>query len=117
VKEIIAVIRPEKWRDTQRAALAAGASGITQHRALGRGKQAGLRYASGTNTVVMGYLPKRVVSCVVEDAQTEKVLAALMKANRTGNPGDGKVFVCPVEDAWRVRTEEHGDAALTGGVS
>jgi nitrogen regulatory protein PII len=67
MKEILAVIRPEKGREAMRAALEAGAQGVTQHRVLGRGKQAGLRYASaaGNGTVVMGYLPKRLVSCVV----------------------------------------------------
>lgn len=115
--EILAVIRPEKWRDTQRAVMAAGAQGVTQHRALGRGKQAGLKYAGaevdGVRTaVVMGYLPKRVVSCVVPAAKAGAVVQRLIEANRTGNPGDGKIFVFPVSEAWRVRTGERGVPAL-----
>jgi nitrogen regulatory protein PII 2 len=116
MKEILAVIRPEKWRDTQRAAMEAGAQGITQHRVLGRGRQAGLKYASATGTgesVVMSYLPKRLVSCVVPAAKSAAVVDALIKANRTGNAGDGKIFVCPVRAALRVRTEERGPAAVS----
>lgn len=113
MKEILAVIRPEKWRETHRAVIAAGATGVTQHRALGRGRQAGLRYAgTGGQPIVMGYLPKRMVSCVVPASKLEAVLNRLIEVNRTGNPGDGKVFVCPVGDAWRVRTAERGPAAV-----
>ena len=114
MKELVAVIRPEKWRETHRAAIEAGATGITQHRALGRGRQAGLRYAAanGGQPVVMGYLPKRLVSCIVTADKMPAVLKRLIEVNRTGNPGDGKIFVCPVADAWRVRTEERGQTAV-----
>lgn len=117
MKEILAIIRPEKWRDTQKAMMAAGAQGLTQHRALGRGKQAGLKYAGaevdGVRTaVVMGYLPKRVVTCFVQAGKVDAVVHKLIEANRTGNPGDGKVFVLPVTDAWRVRTGERGVPAI-----
>lgn len=113
LKEVIAVIRPEKWRDTQRAAMEAGAKGVTQHRVLGRGRQAGLKYAGQNGTgVVMSYLPKRLVSCIVPGESAHAVVDALIRANRTGNPGDGKVFVCPVAETWRVRTGERGAAAV-----
>jgi nitrogen regulatory protein PII 2 len=112
IKEIVAVIRPEKWRDTQRAAMDAGAQGITQHRVLGRGRQSGLKYAGAQGGASMNYLPKRLVSCMVAEEKADAVVQALIRANRTGNPGDGKIFVCPVEDAWRVRTEERGTPAV-----
>jgi nitrogen regulatory protein PII 2 len=115
MKEVMAVIRPEKWRDTQRAVMEAGAQGVTQFRVLGRGRQLGLRYTGTTpetGGILMSYLPKRLVTCIVEAGKVRAVVDAMMKANRTGNPGDGKVFVCPVGDAWRVRTEERGTAAV-----
>jgi nitrogen regulatory protein PII 2 len=112
LKEIIAVIRPEKGRATQEAILAAGAAGVSQHRALGRGRQSGLRYLSQGRTengfITMGYLPKRVLSCVVAARDARAVVDAIIGVNRSGNPGDGKVFVCPLEDAVRIRTGERG---------
>ncbi len=115
LKEILAIIRPEKWRDSQRAVMSAGAQGVTQHRVLGRGRQAGLKYASAAGdgkNVVMSYLPKRLVSCIVPAEKADAVIESLIRANRTGNPGDGKIFVCPVDDARRVRTGESGTAAV-----
>jgi nitrogen regulatory protein PII 2 len=114
LKEVLAVIRPEKGRETMRAAIEAGAQGVTQHRVLGRGRQAGLRYASAAGdgkAVVMSYLPKRLVSCVVPSEKVAAVLEGVMRVNKSGNPGDGKIFVCPVGDAWRVRTGERGPSA------
>ena len=65
-KEVIAIIRPEKWRATQQAVFTAGVQGASQNRVLGRGRQAGLRYLRANRDVVsMGYLPKRQVSFVV----------------------------------------------------
>jgi nitrogen regulatory protein P-II 1 len=57
-------------------------------------------------------LPKVKVEIVVKDADTEKVVQAICNAARTGNIGDGKIFVIPVADAIRVRTGERGDAAV-----
>lgn len=114
MKEIILIIRPEKWRDTQRAAMEAGAQGITQHRALGRGRQSGLFYAGGEGrTAVMDYLPKRMVTCIIDADKADALVDAVIRVNQTGNPGDGKLFVCPVQDAWRVRTEERGVPAVS----
>ena len=114
LKEIIAIIRPEKWRATQQAVVAAGALGVSQNRVLGRGRQAGLRYPGVENgTVVMGYLPKRMLNCVVPADKVEAVVQGIIRANRTGNPGDGKIFVCPVSDAARVRTGERGESAIS----
>ncbi|MGQ0644750.1 MAG: P-II family nitrogen regulator [Elusimicrobiota bacterium] len=116
LKEIIAVVRPEKWRATQTAIFAAGVTGASQNRILGRGRQAGLRYLSrirtGDGPVTMGYLPKRMVSCIVREEQVSAVVEGILQANRTGNHGDGKVFVCPVEESVRVRTGERGAASV-----
>ncbi len=115
MKEIIAVIRPERWKQTRQAIFEGGGTGVTQQRALGRGQQSGLKYLSmlsvdGPETV--GYLPKRIVSCVVEEKHMDAVLSGIIKANQSGNNGDGKIFVCPIETAVRVRTDERGQGAL-----
>jgi nitrogen regulatory protein PII len=94
LKEITALIRPEKWPQTYAALIAAGVEDVTQHRVLGRGKQRGLRYLRRTNGEGdMAYLPKRMVVCVVPDPMLTSVIEAIFMANRTGNVGDGKVFV------------------------
>lgn len=114
LKEVIAIIRPEKWRVTQQAAFSAGAEGASQHRVLGRGRQAGLRYLKANQDVVaMGYLPKRYVSFVVAADRVKKVVEEIIRVNKSGNPGDGKIFVCPVLDAVRIRTGERGPAAIS----
>ena len=60
----------------------------------------------------MPYVPKRLLSIVVPDAMTDKVVDTIIKVNQTGDIGDGKLIVCPVEDALRVRTGETGEAAI-----
>ncbi len=54
----------------------------------------------------MPFLPKRLIICVVEDAQVEAVVAAIVRVNQTGNPGDGKIFVLPLEDATSIEAEQ-----------
>lgn len=94
MKEVTAFIRPEKWSVTYAALLAAGVEDVSQHRVLGRGKQRGLRYlrrAAGEGD--MAYLPKRMVVCVIADPMVPSVIEAIFMANRTGNVGDGKIFI------------------------
>jgi nitrogen regulatory protein PII len=104
VKEINAVIRPGKWSATVRELREAGIAAMTRHRAMGRGRQKGL---SGVRL-----LPKWWLIFVVKDEQVEAALAALQRANRTGEIGDGKIFVSPVRETYRIRTEETGYPAL-----
>jgi nitrogen regulatory protein PII 2 len=117
LKEIIAIIRPEKWRATQQAIFEAGATGVSQNRVLGRGRQAGLRYLGNGQTkgglVTMDYLPKRMLSCVVESEKVDAVVAGILRVNGSGNHGDGKIFVCPVGEVVRLRTSERGATAIS----
>jgi nitrogen regulatory protein PII 2 len=61
----------------------------------------------------MKYLPKRMISLVVEDEFVPAVVAVITKINRTGNFGDGRIFVCPVEQSIRIRTGERGNEAIS----
>ena len=107
MKEVIAIIRPEKWQPTKDALQGLGVLELTQNRVLGRGRQRGLRYlrratrgrdGPGTMaTVSVQFLPKRMVSWLVPDEMLNELLGTLIRVNQTGNIGDGKVFVCPVE--------------------
>lgn len=110
MKEISAVIRAAKWPATARALRDAGIAAMTRHRAMGRGKQKGLQNPEGGTKVRL--LPKWWLMIVVKDEQVDAALFALIKANRTGEIGDGKIFVAPVKETYRVRTEEIGYPAL-----
>ena len=61
----------------------------------------------------MKYLPKRMLSVVVEDEFVAAVVAVITRVNRTGNIGDGRIFVCPVEESIRIRTGERGEEAIS----
>ena len=101
MKEVIAIIRPEKWQATQEAVAALGAEHFSRQRVLGRGRQRGLRYLRptvGDQPGEMQFLPKRMAAWLVADQMVEPLVAALIRTNRTGSYGDGKVFVCPIDD-------------------
>ena len=101
MKEVIAVIRPEKWQETIDAAQAMGLSECSHFRVMGRGKQRGLRYmrpVNGTDDGVMQFLPKRLLTWLVPDEMAGGLVRALVAVNKTENFGDGKVFVCPLDE-------------------
>lgn len=110
MKEIIAVIRPGKWSATARELRDAGVTAMTRHRAMGRGRQKGLN--SGEGKVSVRLLPKWWLMLVLKEDQVEAAIAALNRANRSGEIGDGKIFLSPVAETLRVRTEEVGYPAL-----
>lgn len=113
IKEIIAVIRPGKWAETLVKLEEIGLAGFTRQRIYGRGKQRGLRYgADGEEGKGISFLPKWMVTIVAEDSKVDAVVDALMKANRTGEIGDGKIFIGPVADSVRIRTNESDEFAL-----
>ncbi len=100
MKEIIAMLRPEKWQDTREALAALGIEEVLQNRVLGRGRQQGLRYLrpnAGGQEGGMEFLPKRMAVWIVPDEQVELVVATITEANAADNYGDGKIFVCPLE--------------------
>lgn len=116
-KEIIAVIRPERWNETKRRVEQLHLHAFTQQRVLGRGRERGLRYlprkGAALETAVR-HLPKRMVSWIVEETQVESLIRAILEVNRTGQLGDGKIFVLPVTEVIRMRTGERGVEALRG---
>jgi len=110
MREITAIIRPGKCSATARALKEAGITAMTRHRAMGRGKQKGLAGVDGKGSVRL--LPKWWLMFVVKEGQVDAALDALNRANRTGEIGDGKIFVSPVIENFRIRTEEVGYPAL-----
>lgn len=115
LKEVIAIIRPEQWARTKERLQRLGLLAFTHHRVLGRGRERGLRYlprqGAGVRTGV-SYLPKRMVTFVVEEPQVSALVQAIIETNRTGRLGDGKIFILPLEGAVRIRTGDRGVEAL-----
>ena len=112
MKKIEAIIRQEKL-DAVRAALeASGYFGMTVSEVSGRGRQGGLTLQWRVGEYKVDLLPKIKVEVVVLDKDVAQILNAITAAARTGEMGDGKLFVLPVENAVRVRTGEEGDNAI-----
>jgi nitrogen regulatory protein PII 2 len=123
VKEIMAIIRMNKMNQTKRALADAGIASFTARKVVGRGKgkvdyllMKGAEAGCEEAIVQLGpgpkLIPKRMIDVVVPDDLVRCVVRTIIEVNRTGNPGDGKIFVMPVLDAFRVRTGESAEAAL-----
>ena len=113
MKKIEAIIRPEKLNDVKDALEAAGCVGLNIVHVTGRGAQKGIVHGGrGGETYTVDMLPKLKIEVVVKDSESKKIVDVILKAARTGNIGDGKIFVIPVDDAIRVRTGEQGEAVV-----
>lgn len=112
MKKIEAVIRPHKADDVREALLEAGIRGMTILEVRGIGRQKGHKEVYRGSEYQIDFLPKVKVEVVVSDNMAEKAIAAILKAAKTGEVGDGKIFVSNIEEAIRVRTDEVGDSAL-----
>jgi nitrogen regulatory protein P-II 1 len=113
MKKIEAILRPEKLNDVKQALDDLGIHGMNVISVTGRGAQRGIVHQGrGGEAVTVDMLPKIKVEVVVADVAVDRVIEAIVRAARTGNIGDGKIFVIPVEEAVRVRTGERGDVAV-----
>ena len=113
MKKIEAIIRPERLEQAKVALTESGFSGLHVESVTGRGQQRGVIHSGrGGEQYTIDMLPKVKLVVVVQDDQVEQVTSLLLEAARTGNIGDGMLFVSPVEDAIRVRTSERGDGIL-----
>jgi nitrogen regulatory protein P-II 1 len=113
MKKIEAIIRPEKLNEVKQALDDLGFHGMNFVQVTGRGAQRGVVHQGrGGETVTVDLLPKVKLEIVVPDIGVERVIDAICRAARTGNIGDGKIFVIPVEEAIRVRTGERGEVAV-----
>jgi len=123
MKEVMAIIRMNMMNQTKKALSNAGISSLTAREALGRGK--GLVDLKLLKGAEQGYeeaisqlgqsqrlIPKRLLFIMVKDKMVEKTVKTIIKVNKTGKSGDGKIFVMPVSDSVRVRTGEKGDITL-----
>jgi nitrogen regulatory protein P-II 1 len=112
VKLITAIVKPFKVEDVKEALKDVGVVGMTVSEAQGFGRQGGHTEVYRGAEYTVDFVPKVRVEVLVEDELARDVMEALVKAARTGQIGDGKVWAVPVEDVVRVRTGERGPDAL-----
>jgi nitrogen regulatory protein P-II 1 len=109
VKKVEAIIRPDRLQSVQDALDELGASGLTITEVLGCGAQRGYTETYRGTKANISLQRKVKVEVVVPDTRVDGVIDAIVKAGRTGEVGDGKIFVIPIEAAVRIRTGERGE--------
>jgi nitrogen regulatory protein PII len=112
MKKIEAIIKPFKMEDVKEALTEVGVEGMTVSEVKGFGRQKGHTEIYRGSEYTVDFLPKVKFEIVVSSDRAQKVVDAIVAAAKTGKIGDGKVFVLPIEDAIRIRTEERGDSAV-----
>ncbi|QLH76471.1 P-II family nitrogen regulator [Halosimplex rubrum] len=112
IKMVVAVVRPDKLGDVKQALAEAGAPSLTVTNVSGRGSQPAKTGQWRGEEYVVDLHQKVKIECVVSEIPAQDVVDAIADAAQTGEPGDGKIFVLPVEDAVQVRTGESGPEAV-----
>ncbi len=112
MKLIKAIIKPFKLDEVRQALTPLGVQGMTVSEVKGFGRQKGQTEIYRGAEYEVSFLPKLKIELVVEDGRVEDIVEAIRDSAQTGKIGDGKIFVCAIESAMRIRTGETGDQAL-----
>jgi nitrogen regulatory protein P-II 1 len=112
MKLIIAIIKPFKLEEVKQGLAEIGVEGMTVTEVKGFGRQKGHTEIYRGSEYTVDFLPKVKIEIVVADEIVGKTVDAIVKSAKTGKIGDGKVFVLPIEEAVRIRTDERGEAAV-----
>jgi len=112
MKKVEVIIKPFKLDDVKEALHSIGVQGMTVTEVKGFGRQKGHTEIYRGSEYTVDFLPKIKIEVVVPEDQTEEAVDAIVRTAKTGKIGDGKVFVSPVDDAIRIRTEEKGANAV-----
>jgi len=112
MKKIEAIIKPFKLEDVKSALAELQIEGMTVTEVKGFGRQKGHTEIYRGSEYTVDFLPKIKIEIVLGEAQVEAATAAIISAAKTGKIGDGKIFILPVEEAIRIRTDETGDKAV-----
>jgi nitrogen regulatory protein PII len=112
MKKIEAIIRPFKLEDVKEALIEEGIRGLTISEVRGYGRQKGHTETYRGSEYQIEFVPKIKIEVVVEKSKVEKAVDAILRNAKTGQVGDGKIFISNVEDAIRIRTDESGKEAL-----
>lgn len=113
MKKVEAIIKPFKLEDVKDALSEVGVQGMTVSEVKGFGRQKGHTEIYRGSEYTVDFLPKVKLEIVVDDADSEKVVDAIVRTANTGKIGDGKVFVSSIDEAVRIRTGEKGGEAIT----
>ncbi len=111
MKKIEAIIRKSRFEDVKQALLEADIEWFSYYDVRGEGKMRQARVYRGVMYDTSS-IERRLISIVVRDKNVEKTVAAIAKSARTGEIGDGRIFIIPIEDSVRIRTGERGDISL-----
>jgi nitrogen regulatory protein PII len=112
MKKIEAIIKPFKLEEVKDALAEIGVEGMTVTEVKGFGRQKGHTEIYRGSEYTVDFLPKIKMDIVVADSLAEKATEAIIKAAKTGKIGDGKIFILPVDEAIRIRTDEKGEEAI-----
>src|SRR5919201_1630702 len=112
MKKVEAIIRSERLQAVQDALDELGASGLTVSEVMGCGRQKGYTEQYRGSRANISLLPKIKVESVVPDHVVDQVVEAIVAAAYTGEPGDGRIFVIPIDQAVRIRTGERGEDVI-----
>lgn len=112
MKRIIAVIREEKFEDVKAALLDAKCEGMNVSNVKGRGRQLGVKESYRGSSYCIDLIPKTRVELIVNEEDLDDIIDVIIKAARTGEVGDGKIFVSDVGEVIRIRTGEKGPDAV-----
>lgn len=112
MKKIIAIIRPDKLEDVKISLEEIGCHGMTVKEIKGRGQQLGITENYRGRDYRIDLIPKTEIEIVTNDGNVENIVQVIIKNAQTGDIGDGKIFISPVEDVVRIRTGERGERAV-----
>jgi nitrogen regulatory protein PII len=112
MKKVECIIRPEKLDDVKEALNKYGISGLTVIDVLGCGRQKGRKEVYRGVEYTLNLLPKIKIEVVVNDKDFDRVVKIISAASKTGEIGDGKIFITNIEDVYRIRTGEQGEDAI-----
>ena len=112
MKLVTAIVKPFRLDDVRNALSEVGIQGMTVSEVKGFGRQRGHTELYRGAEYVVDFLPKAKIDVAVADDIVERVVEAIVDAAKTGKVGDGKIFVTPIEQVYRIRTGETGDSAL-----
>ena len=112
MKIVSAVIRPHRLQDVKNALSVAGIVGLTVTDVRGAGRQKGQIERYRGSEYAMDLIPKAKIEVAIEDDQVETVVQAIRTSAYTGEIGDGKIFIMPLDDSMRIRTGDRGDSSL-----
>lgn len=112
MKKIEAIIRPNKLEELKEELKKSNINGITISQVMGCGNQLGWTEYYRSSEVLVNILPKVEIKIIAEDSKVEEIISLIISVARTGDVGDGKIFISDISDCIRIRTGERGNSAL-----